>query len=93
MAAGMAVEAVTAGVEAVTAGVGFPRFTAEVAAGMAEAVATMVAWHTWVMGGVAVHRAHTAGLTRIQHFPVTLLIISVTITQISVTITQISVAQ
>ena len=78
--------AVAAGVEAVTAAVGFPRFTAEVAAGMAEA--TMVPWPTRVMGGVVMHRARTAGLTRIQHFPVTLLIISVTITQISVTITQ-----
>ena len=53
-AVGMAV-----GVEAVaiTAGaVGLLRFTAEVAAGMAEAVATMVLpmvpWPTWVMGGV-----------------------------------------
>src|SRR5215469_12245052 len=46
-------------------------FTAEVAAGMAEAVATMVPWPTWVMGGVAMHRALTAGLTRIQHLLVT----------------------
>jgi len=66
---------------AVTAGVGLPRFTAEVAAGMAEAVATMVPWPTWVMGGVAVHRAPTAGLTHIQQLLVTLLIISVTTTQ------------
>ena len=80
VAAGMAV-----GVEAVavviTAGVGLPRFTAEVAAGMAEAVATMAPWPTWVMGGVVMHRARTAGLTRIQHLLVTLLIISVTTTQ------------
>jgi len=61
-------------------------FTVEAVAGMAEA--TMVAWPPWVMGGVVMHRARTAHLTRIQHFPVTLLIISVTITQISVTITQ-----
>jgi len=81
VAAGMAVEAVTGAV-------GLLEFTVGVVAGMAEAVGIMVAWPTWVMGGVAVHRAHTAGLTRIQHFPVTLLIISVTITQISVTITQ-----
>jgi len=87
VAAGVEV-AVAAGVEAVaiTAAVGLPGFTAEVAAGMAEA--TMVPWPTRVMGGVVMHRARTAGLTRIQHFPVTLLIISVTITQISVTITQ-----
>ena len=85
VAAGVEV-AVAAGVEAVaiTAAVGLPGFTAEVAAGMAEA--TMVPWP--IMGGVVMHRARTAGLTRIQHFPVTLLIISVTITQISVTITQ-----
>ena len=38
--------------------------TVEAVAGMAEAVATMVAWPTWVMGGVAMHRALTAGLTR-----------------------------
>src|SRR5262249_6544742 len=38
-------------------------------------------WPTWVKGGVAVHRAPTAGLTRIQHLLVTLLIISVTTTQ------------
>ena len=39
-------------------------FTVEAVAGMAEAVATMVAWPTWVMGGVAMQRALTAGLTR-----------------------------
>ena len=39
-------------------------FTVEAVAGMAEAVATMVAWPTWVMGGVAMHGALTAGLTR-----------------------------
>ena len=68
VAAGMAVEAVAV---AITAGVGLPRFTAEVAAGMAEAVATMVAWPTWVMGGVAMHRALTVGLTGIRHWLVT----------------------
>lgn len=62
------------------------RFMVGAVAGMAAG--TMVAWLTWVMGGVVMHRARTAGLTRIQHLPVTLLIISVTITQISVTITQ-----
>jgi hypothetical protein len=50
MAVGVAAVAITAGA------VGLLRFTAEVAAGMAEAVATMVLpmvpWPTWVMGGV-----------------------------------------
>jgi hypothetical protein len=53
---------------AITAG---PRFTAEVAAGMAGAVATMVPWPTWVMGGVVMHRARTAGLTGVRHLLVT----------------------
>jgi hypothetical protein len=58
---------VAAGVEAVaiTGAVGLPGFTAGVAAGMAEAVDTMgllpmVAGPTWVMDGVAMHRALTA---------------------------------
>jgi hypothetical protein len=46
MAVGVAAVAITAGA------VGLLRFTAEVAAGTAEAVATMVPWPTWVMGGV-----------------------------------------
>ena len=68
---------VAAGVEAVTAvaitgAVGLLEdFTVEAVAGMAEAVATMVPWPTWVMGGVAVHRARTAGLTGIRHLLVT----------------------
>jgi hypothetical protein len=84
VAAGAAEAEVAAGA---AEAVGLPRFTAEVAAG--TGVATMVAWPTWVMGGVVMHRACTAGLTRrIQHFPVTITQISVTITQVSVTITQ-----
>jgi hypothetical protein len=45
--------AVAAGVEAVTGAVGLLEFTVGVVAGMAEAVGIMVAWPTWVMGGVA----------------------------------------
>ena len=37
--------------------------TVEAVAGMAADLPT-VAWPTWVMGGVAMHRALTAGLTR-----------------------------
>jgi hypothetical protein len=39
-------------------------FTVEAVAGMAAGLLPAVAWPTWVMGGVAMHRALTAGLTR-----------------------------
>jgi hypothetical protein len=79
-AAGMAV-----GVEAVAIKAVGVRFTAGLPGIMVGAVAgmavgSMVAWPTWVMGGVAMHRALTAGLTHAEAKVITTLpIISVTI--------------
>jgi hypothetical protein len=64
---GMAVGVEVVGMAVGAAGaVGLPRFTAEAADGMVEAVGIMVAWPTWAMAGVAMHRALTVGLTRIH---------------------------
>ena len=66
VAAGMAV-----GVEAVAITAVGVRFTAGLPGIMVGAVAgmavgSMVAWPTWVMCGVAMHRALTAGLTHAE---------------------------